>query len=250
MASANVKSRCSCRRYVARGIFAGRACPAGADDSPPRVRSNAAASVSKRASARHFSSGTGSLRRQFGCASVVAGRFICSRTPTTSSSCTTISCDGVRARKTWIARASSSVIVGIDTGSTPRPFGNKPSRSSARNSRARSCARASNCSARVSSDGSSPRLARSAISCPSHQPRSVGRSCVLAVTIACFGYSAGRLNSPAGSRSNKSTRYESTPATSSEPRKSSGTVPRSSPITMQRWARLSSARMPSKSSIG
>ena len=57
----------------------------------------------------------------------------------------------------------------------------------------RSCARSRTWISRSASDASRPCSARSAMSSPSHQPASVGRSCVLAVASASAGYASGRL---------------------------------------------------------
>ena len=113
------------------------------------------------------------------------------------------------------------------------------------------CARSSRCAAAVLVAGDEAEcLARTSISRPSHQPASVGRSCVLAVDERRWRIVDRRLEAPAASRSNISTRYDSTSCAASVSRTSSGTVPRSSPITMQRWRWLSSASRPTRSSSG
>ena len=104
--------------------------------------------------------------------------------PNTSSSCTTMTADGVRARKRCTASIRSTVIAA--RGASARR------REAAVRARARAAAvprsrvRAASCSAsRCPRRDKGRSLLRAAMSRPAQKPASVGRSCVPTVTSAC-----------------------------------------------------------------
>ena len=86
-----------CELFNARDVtgasVTARSCACG------RRADSVFASRSKFGSASIAFSASGSLRHQFGCWLVVPGMLTCSISPSTSSSCTIMICDGVDAMK-------------------------------------------------------------------------------------------------------------------------------------------------------
>ena len=131
---------------------------------------------------------------------MVPGRFACSRTPNTSSSCTTIS-----ARRRAREKALHAASIRRRRRSRRRPCAStrvqRLQQAGAVATSARSFWRAYWRLGRQQAAAS----ARTSMSCPSHQPASVGRSCVLAVTSARCRIGGRRLEA-AGRRARRTAR--------------------------------------------
>ena len=179
------------------------------------------------AAARSKSSADGfsKRRRQFGCSSIVPGRFGCSVRPSTSSIGMSASGAGDCAVK---AIAASTAESGCEGGGSIALV--TPPVRNALHRALRSCVRSFG--SRASS--ASPSFARVAMSAPLHHPAAVGRSCVLVIATALDRhFVGGRKRLP--SRWNQSTSIPAMPASAMRSRNSGWTVPRSSPITIARW---------------
>ncbi len=149
------------------------------------------------------SSSSGSLRRQFGCWSVVPGRLACSLTP---ERILELQHHHARGRLGHVG-----VHRGGESGAAGRAARAAGARARAAGARGRRRVRRP-APRGPTRPGTGPVARATRGRSPSHQPASVGRSCVLTATRASRGNCSGGLNSPAPSRSNQSRRYDSTSA--------------------------------------
>src|ERR1700722_5228580 len=174
-------------------------------------------------------------RRQFGCSSMVPGKFGCSSMPRTSSIGGRIRGEPVAAVNTSAASTTGGVLSAGGSALCAAPLSTK-----ARHSARRSTARSSAASVSLTPTPSRLQAARVVMSLPRHQPATVGRSCVDVMPTALRSHAPGGAN-PRSMRSNHSTRIPCSPAAARVSRKPSGTVPRSSPTTIARCRCDSSA---------
>ena len=189
------------------------------------------------------SAGSGIRRRQFGCSSIVPGRFGCSSWPSKSSIGSRHSGDGVRATKRQ--RGVHHALRRLPAAAARLPRG--PRRAKRCHSAARSPSRSAAARSAVTPSPSRPHSARRRCRCrATSRRRSAGR----------VWWSSPRPSRPmlradvkplCSPRSNHSTRMPCMPSLLSVSRKPAGTVPRSSPTTIALCRADSSASSRSRS---
>ena len=170
-ASAKVKPLWNCSRMVARGVI---------------VRSRKVLSRAPHLAARSSNSDAGwaSRRRQFGCSSIVPGRFGCSARPRMSSS-------GISASARRRLRREGDRRIDRRSGIVRR-FAVRNARLPERGPERGAILRALLRSRPFRRP--EPMALRVAMSAPFHQPATVGRSCVVVIATASRRHSAGGMN--------------------------------------------------------